>query len=209
LGYKGDVIKAFFLDFLRFQNSLSLELAEGRVDVHAGERENWLVHLIDSGVETETGGRLKRLSSWISDGTFMMTYGDGVADIDVRSLLAFHRRHGRLATLTAVRPPARFGALELAGDLVERFSEKPQTGDGWINGGYFVLEPEVLGYIAGDQTIFEHGPLTRLAEDGQLAAYRHEGFWHCMDTLRDVRLLNAMWSDGRAPWAVWKKSAQT
>jgi glucose-1-phosphate cytidylyltransferase len=209
LGYKGDVIKAFFLDFLRFQNSLSLELAEGRVDVHAGERENWLVHLIDSGVETETGGRLKRLSSWVSDGTFMMTYGDGVADIDVRSLLAFHRRHGRLATLTAVRPPARFGALELAGDFVERFSEKPQTGDGWINGGYFVLEPEVLGYIAGDQTIFEHGPLTRLAEDGQLAAYRHEGFWHCMDTLRDVRLLNAMWSDGRAPWAVWKKSAQT
>ena len=208
LGYKGDVIKSFFLDFLRLQNSLTVELGDGRVDVHDGEREDWRVHLIDTGIETETGGRLKRLSAWLSDGTFMLTYGDGVADIDIPRLLAFHRRHGRMATLTAVRPPARFGALELAGDFVERFSEKPQTGEGWINGGFFVLEPDVLGYIDGDDTVFEHEPLTRLAREGQLAAYRHDGFWQCMDTVRDVRLLNTLWADGRAPWAAWKKSVK-
>ena len=209
LGYKKEIIKSFFLDFFPLQNDCSVALAEGRVEVHDGGRDDWLVHLIDSGVETETGGRIKRLASWIADGTFMMTYGDGVADVDLHALIAFHRRAGCVATLTAVRPPARFGALRLADDRVESFSEKPQAGDGWINGGYFVLEPAVLDYIDDDDTIFERGPLARLAREGQLAAYRHEGFWQCMDTLRDVRLLNALWSEGRAPWAAWMKGVKT
>ena len=205
LGYKAEMIKAFFLDYCRLQNNFSVNLAGGDVELHDNEREDWKVHLVDTGMQTQVGGRLKRLSSWVSGGTFLMTYGDGVAEIDVRELLAFHRRHGRLATLTAVRPPARFGALELDGELVGRFSEKPQAGEGWINGGFFVLEPEVLDYIEGDETSFEYGPLERLATEGQLAAYRHEGFWHCMDTMRDVRTLNTLWEGGQAPWAVWKK----
>jgi glucose-1-phosphate cytidylyltransferase len=205
LGYKGDMIKSFFVDYCRLRNGLTVDLARGDVDVHDGEREDWKIHLVDTGLETQVGGRLKRLSAWVSDGTFMMTYGDGVAEIDVADLLAFHRRHGRLATLTAVRPPARFGALDLEGDFVDSFTEKPQAGEGWINGGFFVLEPEVLDYIDGDDTVFEHGPLQRLAREGQLAAYRHEGFWQCMDTLRDVRLLNTLWDQQRAPWATWKR----
>jgi glucose-1-phosphate cytidylyltransferase len=208
LGYKSEVVKAFFLDYFRLRNNLTVDLTHGGVAVHDGEREDWTVHLIDTGLHTQVGGRLKRLSSWVSDGTFMMTYGDGVAGLDLREVLAFHRRHRRLATLTAVRPPARFGALELNGDLVERFAEKPQVGEGWINGGFFILEPEVLDYIDGDDTVFEREPLERLAREGQLAAYRHEGFWQCMDTLRDVRLLNSLWEDGRAPWAAWKHPVQ-
>jgi len=205
LGYRGEVIKSFFLDYCRLRNGLTVDLARGDVHVHDGHRDDWKVHLIDTGLETQVGGRLKRLGDWVSDGTFMMTYGDGVAELDLAEVLAFHRRHGRLATLTAVRPPARFGALELGDDLVASFAEKPQTGEGWINGGFFVLEPEVLDYIDGDDTVFEHEPLQRLAREGQLAAYRHEGFWQCMDTLRDVRLLNALWDQQRAPWAVWKR----
>jgi glucose-1-phosphate cytidylyltransferase len=205
LGYKADVIKAFYLDYFRLRNSCTVDLSGGRVDVHDGERENWRVHLIETGLPTMSGGRLKRLSRWLVDGTFLMTYGDGVADIDIREVVAFHRRHGRLATLTAVRPPARFGALDLNGDSVQSFSEKPQVGEGWINGGFFVLEPQVLDYIDGDDTSFERGPLERLAREGQLVAYRHEGFWQCMDTLRDVKLLNAMWDEDRAPWALWTR----
>jgi len=207
LGYKAEVIKAFFLDYVRMRNDLTVDLTRGEVGVHDGEREDWTVHLVDTGVQTQVGGRLKRLSRWVSDGTFMMTYGDGVACLDLQDVLAFHRRHGRLATLTAVRPPARFGALDLDGDLVARFAEKPQAGEGWINGGFFILEPDVLEYIDGDDTIFEQGPLERLAREGQLAAYRHDGFWQCMDTLRDVRFLNALWEQGRAPWAVWRQGA--
>lgn len=209
LGYKAEVIKAFFLDYARLQRSLTVGLGRGEVAVHDGEVEDWTVHLIDTGLATQVGGRLKRLSQWVSDGTFMMTYGDGVAGIDPRDIVAFHRRHGRLATLTAVRPPARFGALDLDGDRVASFSEKQQTGEGWINGGFFVLEPQVLDYIDGDDTIFERGPLERLAAEGQLAAYRHEGFWQCMDTIRDVRLLNELWAGGQAPWAAWKCRART
>ena len=208
LGYKADLVKAFFLDYLRLRHSLTISLRAGSVDMHEGEREDWLVHLVDTGLPTLTGGRLKRLQSWLGGETFMMTYGDGVSDVDIRSALALHRRHGRLATLTAVRPPARFGAVELEGDLVGRFSEKPQVGEGWINGGFFILEPEVLDYIEGDDTSFERDTLEHLAADGQLAAYRHDGFWQCMDTLRDLKLLNALWDEGRAPWAAWKTAVR-
>lgn len=208
LGYKAEAIKAYFLDYCRMRSSMTVDLSRGHVDLHEGEREDWTVHLIDTGLHTQVGGRLKRLSAWVSDGTFMMTYGDGVAGLDIGDLVRFHRRHGRLATLTAVRPPARFGALTLDGDLVERFSEKPQVGEGWINGGFFVLEPEVLDYLEGDDTIFEREPLERLAADGHLAAYRHDGFWQCMDTMRDVRLLQSLWESGNAPWASEKLSVR-
>ena len=203
LGYKAETVKTFFLDYLRLRSNFTIELGRGEVKLHDSVRDEWTVHLIDTGLQTGTGGRLKRLSQWVSRATFMMTYGDGVAALDPRDLLAFHRQQGRLATLTAVRPPARFGSLELDGPRVAQFSEKPQAGEGWINGGFFVLEPEVLDYVDGDDCSFEDGPLERLAQEGQLAAYRHEGFWQCMDTMRDVRMLNALWEQGRAPWAAW------
>ena len=201
LGYKAELVKSYFLDYHLLRNSLSIQLDTSRVDVHGdGECEDWLLHLCDTGIETQTGGRLKRLAPQIGSGTFMMTYGDGVAGIDIRALTEFHRSHGRLATVTAVRPPARFGSLVFEGDRVAAFSEKPQVGEGWINGGFFVLEPQVLDYIDDDQTIFERDPLERLAEDGQLMAFRHDGFWQCMDTLRDVRLLNSLCAEGAPPW---------
>ncbi len=200
LGYKGEVIKSYFLDYHSLRNSLTIDLGRGTVQSHGEEREDWKVHLIDTGPSTDTGGRIKRLRRWLGNETFMLTYGDGLADIDINQLLAFHRSHGKLATVTAVRPPARFGSLTFFGDLVTRFDEKPQIGEGWINGGFFVLEPEVLDYIAGDNIVFEKEPLERLSRDGQLVAYRHQGFWQCMDTLRDVRLLERLWAEGRAPW---------
>jgi glucose-1-phosphate cytidylyltransferase len=204
LGYKGETIKRFFLDYRLLNSSLTVSLLTGKAIAHEGECPDWTVHLVDTGLETMTGGRLKRLASWLGDSTFMMTYGDGVSDVDIRRLLDFHRRHGRLATVTAVRPPARFGGLEFAGDRVSRFTEKPQIGEGWINGGFFVLEPRVLDYIAGDATIWEREPLERLAEEGQLIAYKHESFWQSMDTLRDVRLLESLWQSKQAPWKVWE-----
>lgn len=200
LGYRGEVIKEYFLDRYRRRNNLSINLGTGQVEVHDVDREDWLVHLIDTGVRTDTGGRLKRLARWLNDGTFLMTYGDGVSDVDLVRVIEFHRRHGRLATVTAVRPPARFGGLTFAGDAVSRFDEKPQIGEGWINGGFFVLEPTVLGYIEDDDSKFEREPLERLAADGQLVAYKHEGFWQCMDTLRDVRLLNELAESDQCPW---------
>ncbi|MBI2323101.1 MAG: glucose-1-phosphate cytidylyltransferase [Chloroflexi bacterium] len=208
LGYKGEVVKNYFLNYYYLSNSFSIHLADGRVESHGPNREDWVVHLVDTGLHTQTGGRLKRLAHWLSDGTFMMTYGDGVADIDIPAVLAFHRRYGRLATVTAVRPPARFGGLAFAGDAVAQFLEKPQIGEGWINGGFFVLEPGVLDYIDDDDTIWERDPLERLAADGQLMAYRHEGFWQCMDTVRDVRLLQGLWDAGHAPWRVWARAAR-
>ena len=199
LGYKGELIKNYFLNYYQLQGSLTVDLGKGEVNVHDGEREDWRVHLVETGADTQTGGRLKRLSLWVGDATFMMTYGDGVSDVDMGRLLAFHRGHGKLATITTVRPPARFGALGFDGDLVTHFTEKPQTGEGWINGGFFVLEPGVLDYIEGDETLWEKEPLERLAMDGQLAAFHHEGFWQCMDTLRDVRHLEDLWASGKAP----------
>jgi len=203
LGYKSELVKTYFLNYRYLRSSFSIELRTGRVETHAGGPEDWVVHLVDTGNDTQTGGRLKRLAPWVQNETFMMTYGDGVANVDLHHLLAFHKRHGKLATVTAVRPSVRFGGLKLSGDLVEVFSEKPQISEGWVNGGFFVLEPGVLNYIAGDETPFEYEPLERLAADGQLVAHRHDEFWQCMDTLRDVRVLEGLWQSGRAPWKVW------
>lgn len=206
LGYLGEVIKSYFLNYHYLRNSFSIHLGTGEVKLHPGNQDNWQVHLVDTGLRTLTGGRLKRLREWVGDGTFMMTYGDGVADVNIAKLLEFHRKHGKLATVTAVRPPARFGGLIFdGGDRISAFSEKPQLGEGWVNGGFFVLEPKVLDYIAGDDTIFEREPLERLAAAGELVAYRHESFWQCMDTLRDVRLLQTLWESDKAPWKTWCK----
>lgn len=203
LGYKGEMIKNYFLNYHRLKNDLTIDVKNGAVQVHDALKENWRVHLVDTGLNTLTGGRLKRLKSHLNDGTFMMTYGDGVANVDIQAALAFHKKMGRLATVTAVRPPARFGGLEFNGDLVGAFSEKPQTGEGWINGGFFILEPGVFDYLDSDQTSFEREPLERLTSECQLAVYRHDGFWQCMDTLRDVRYLNELWASGDAPWKLW------
>jgi glucose-1-phosphate cytidylyltransferase len=202
LGYRADVVKRFFLDYFYLANDVTIDVSRGSVDVHDGGRDDWRIHLVDTGLDTQTGGRIKRLGSWL-DGTFMLTYGDGVADVDLDALLAFHRAHGKLATVTAVRPPARFGGIAFDGDLVAEFIEKPQIGEGWINGGFFILEPGVIDYVDGDTSIWEREPLERLAQDGQLVAFRHEGFWQCMDTLRDKRLLEALWQSGEAPWKAW------
>ena len=203
LGYKGAEIKRYFVDYKDLDGSMTLSLKERRVVSHDRHPEDWVIHFQETGLETLTGGRLRRMRHLLADGTFMMTYGDGVSDVDPAKVLAFHRAHGALATVTAVRPPARFGGLEFDGDRVTRFSEKPQAGEGWINGGFFVLEPGVLDYIGGDDVAFEREPLERLAAERQLVAYRHEGFWQCMDTLRDKRLLESLWQEGRAPWKAW------
>jgi glucose-1-phosphate cytidylyltransferase len=204
LGYKGGEIKRFFLDYSRLRASVTVDLATGRSNVHGGIPEDWTVHLIDTGINTSTGGRVKRLQPWLEGGTFMLTYGDGVSDVDLGDLLRFHKAHGRLASVTAVRPPARFGGLVFDGDLVSQFTEKPQIGEGWINGGFMVLEPGVLKYLDGDDSNLEADALERLAADHQLAAYRHDRFWQCMDTLRDVRLLEKLWQSGKPPWMTWE-----
>ncbi len=203
LGYKGEIIKRFFLEHYYLSSSLSVQLAKGQATAHDKDREDWLVHLVDTGSQTQTGGRLKRLQGLIGQETFMMTYGDGVSNVDLKRLLEFHRSHKKLATVTAVRPPARFGGLVFDGDLIKEFTEKPQVGEGWINGGFFVFEPQVFDYLEGDETILEREPLERLAKDRQLVAYRHDNFWQCMDTLRDTRLLESLWQSGKAPWKVW------
>jgi glucose-1-phosphate cytidylyltransferase len=204
LGYKGEMVKDYFLRFNAMSADLTVDLAQGTSLVHDGHHPKWKVHLADTGQDTQTGGRVLRLRKWVEqDDLFMMTYGDGVADIDVSALVAFHRRHGKLATVTAVRPPARFGGITIEGDRVAGFAEKPQVGEGWINGGFFVLDRKVLDYIDGDRTPFEHGPMERLTAEGQLMAYRHEGYWQPMDTVRERNLLEALWQTGRAPWKVW------
>ena len=203
LGYRGDMVKEYFLDHRYLTSDLTISLGTGKVILHEGDRLDWTVHLVDTGLDTATGGRLKKVGKWLEGEPFMLTYGDGVADIDITRLVEFHKAQGRLATVTAVRPPARFGGLEFEGDSIRRFSEKPQIGEGWINGGFFVLQPEVLDYISDDQTSWEHEPLERLAADGQLVAYKHDSFWQPMDTLREVRLLESLWSGGNPPWRVW------
>ncbi len=202
-GYKGEIIKEYFANFHLHNSDISLDLAKGSVDLHNSRAPDWKLDLVDTGVNTQTGGRIRRVKDWLGNQTFMATYGDGVGNIDVSGLLAFHRSHGKMATITAVRPPARFGGLEFDGDQVLRFHEKPQIGEGWINGGFMVFEPEVLDYITGDSTILEHDPLEKLAADGQLMAYRHEGYWQPMDTLRERHLLEELWESGNAPWKVW------
>lgn len=204
LGYKGELIKDYFLNYRARTSNLTVSLADGSVTVGNGSSEDWTVELLDTGHDSMTGGRVRRILEHVGPQTLMLTYGDGVANVDLPRLLAFHRAQGRLATVTAVRPPARFGGITLDGDTVVRFEEKPQVGEGWINGGFFVLEPGVADYIAGDQTVFEREPLERLARDRQLAAFRHDGFWQCMDTMRDVRLLESLWATDKAPWRVWR-----
>jgi glucose-1-phosphate cytidylyltransferase len=203
LGYKGNVIKKFMVDYCNLNSNLTVNLRDGQVNIHGGQRVDWTVELIDTGYSTMTGGRIKRIIPYMGNETFMLTWGDGVSDVDLKALLAFHRAHGKLATLTAVRPPARYGHLEFEGDRIERFTEKPQTAEGWINGAFFVLEPEVYDYIEGDDTQFEKEPLERLAAEGQLMAFRHDGFWQCMDTLREKHILENYWSSGHAPWKLW------
>ncbi len=204
LGYKGEMIKRYFLDYSGLSGSMSLNLGSGEVSTRDKVCEDWMVHLIDTGMKTLTGGRVKRLQPWLKQETFAVTYGDGVCDINFGELLNFHKSHGRLATVTAVRPPARFGGLIFDGDLVAEFTEKPQIGEGWINGGYLVFEPEVFDYLSGDNSSLEADALERLAADKQLAAYRHGGFWQCMDTMRDKLLLESLWNSGQIPWKVWE-----
>ncbi|MBM3130778.1 MAG: glucose-1-phosphate cytidylyltransferase [Chloroflexi bacterium] len=202
LGYKGEIIKDYFLNYHYHARDLTVRLGDGNVAVHNHSGEDWIVHLLDTGLETDTGGRVKRIVQFIGNETFMLTYGDGVSDLNIHRLVEFHRCHGKLATVTAVRPPARYGSIVFDGDLVTRFAEKPQVGEGWINGGFFVLEPAVVNYIPSDDTNWAVEPMERLAVEGQLAAYRHADFWQCMDTLRDVRLLEDLWATGQAPWKV-------
>jgi glucose-1-phosphate cytidylyltransferase len=202
LGYKGEVIKRYVIDQTELGHDISVNLADGRVKIHKGETVDWNIRLVDTLLPTQTGGRIKRLAPYLGNSTFMLTWGDGVSDVDLDELLAFHRSHGKLATLTAVRPPARFGHLELNGDKIVEFSEKPQAQEGWINGAFFVLEPEIFDYIDGDTTHFEKEPLERLARAGQLMAYRHDSFWQCMDTIRERILLETLWQSGNAPWKI-------
>jgi glucose-1-phosphate cytidylyltransferase len=204
LGYKGDHIKRWFVDYCDLSSNLTVNLADGSVDAHRQEKLDWTIDLIDTGYDTGTAGRIAALRSFLGNETFMLTWGDGVSNVDIKALLAFHQSHGKLCTLTAARPPARYGHLEFEGDQIVEFSEKPQTGEGWINGAFFVCEPGVFDYIPDDpEMMFERVPLEGLAEAGQLMAYKHDDFWQCMDTLRDKHVLETMWENGQAPWKVW------
>jgi glucose-1-phosphate cytidylyltransferase len=203
LGYKGEAIKEYFLNFHPHNSDFTVHLATGAINYHANKAPDWTVTLVDTGLRTQTGGRVKRLQPWLDNQTFMLSYGDGVGDVDLKALLAFHRSHGKLATVTAVRPPSRFGSVEFDQHRVVEFREKPQTEAGWINGGFFVLEPGVFDYIKSDETAWESEPLSRIAADGQLMAFQHNGFWQPMDTLREKHLLQSLWDSGKAPWKIW------
>jgi glucose-1-phosphate cytidylyltransferase len=204
LGYKGEVIKKYMVDYCSLNSNLKVNLRTGEIEANGGYKPDWTVELVDTGVPTLTGGRIKRLAPFIGNESFMLTWGDGVSDVNLDDLLEFHRSHGKIATMTAVRPTARYGHLDLDGSRVLVFSEKPQAEEGWINGAFFVLEPEVFDYIDGDETIWERAPLERLARDGQLMAYKHDSFWQCMDTLREKHLLEKLWQSGNPPWKTWR-----
>lgn len=203
LGYKGEMIKQYMVEYNKQNCDLKVNMKTGEVERSQGIHPDWVVELIDTGISTNTGGRIKRLAPYMGNETFMLTWGDGVANVDLHKLLEFHRAHGKLATLTAVRPPARFGHLDIDGDQIIDFSEKSQIKEGRINGAFFVLEPGIFDYIEGDDILFEREPLEGLARDGQLMAYRHDSFWQCMDTLRDRVLLEELWQSGNAPWKTW------
>lgn len=204
LGYKGESIKEYFLNFYALNNDITVNLAHGKTHIHQGKQPIWNIDLVDTGQNTMTGGRLKRLQPWLDNKRFFATYGDGVANISITDLLAFHKSHGKIATLSAVRPPARFGGLRIkpGGEVVE-FVEKPQGGEGWINGGFFVFEPAIFDYIAGDSTPLELDPMEKLAKEGELMAFQHDGFFQPMDTLRDRHSLETLWESGKAPWKMW------
>jgi len=204
LGYKGEVIKRYFFDYYNLCGNMTVNLADGKAEISDSEpTEDWLVNLVDTGKDSMTGGRIKRLAPYLKGETFMVTYGDGVADVNIKELVAFHRSHGKLATVTAVHPPARFGELLIGEDSSTEFTEKPQTHEGWINGGFLVFEPPVLDYLTGDSCNMENDALEQLAKEKQLMAYRHDGFWQCMDTLRDKKYLENLWENGNPPWKVW------
>ena len=203
-GYKGYVIKEYFANYFLHMSDVTFDMRTNEMQVHQQHTEPWKVTLIDTGADTLTGGRLKRVAPYVAEeDAFCFTYGDGVADVNIKALIEHHQTQGKLATLTAVQPPGRFGALRLQGDTITDFEEKPQGDGGWINGGFFVLSPKVLDYIAGDDTSWEQGPLNRIAQEGQLAAYKHTGFWKAMDTLRDKNQLETLWSHDEAPWKLW------
>ena len=203
LGYRGYMIKEFFANYFLHTSDVTFDMAENRMDVHQRYAEPWRVTLVDTGEHTQTGGRLRRVAAYLDSTDFCLTYGDGLGNVDIGALVAFHSRQGKLATVTAVQPPGRFGRLELNGDTVSGFREKPEGDGDWINGGFFVLSPRVLDYISDDQTLWEQGPMQQLAHDGQLSAFRHHGFWQPMDTLRDKNHLEALWQSGSAPWKSW------
>ena len=204
LGYRGEVIKKFFLDYPLMAADLTVSLSKSDVSRNGKHgAEDWTVHLVDTGTDTLTGSRVKRLASLLGNETFMVTYGDGVANVNIDDLLAYHRSHGLLATVTAVHPPARYGGIVFNGSQVVKFSEKPQASEGWINGGFLVFEPGILDLLRDKDDSLEANLMERLAADGQLAAYRHHGFWQCCDTLRELRLLQSLWDGGRAPWKLW------
>jgi glucose-1-phosphate cytidylyltransferase len=205
LGYKAEYIKEYFLNFYAINNNLSIDLATGKTTIHDGKQPKWRIHLVDTGLHTQTGGRLKRLREWLDqEEIFLFTYGDGVADLDIKALLQFHLAHGKLATVTTVRPPARFGRIAFEADRVTNFYEKTEASEGWINGGFFVLHPRAIDYIAGDDISWEREPVERLAQDGQLMGYQHAGFWSCMDTLKEKHMLEELWNTGHAPWKIWE-----
>ena len=204
LGYKGDYIKKWFVEYANQQGDLSVDLATGAVTGSTRESVDWKVDLVDTGMETGTGGRIKKLREWTDGETFCLTWGDGVSNVDITKEIEFHKSHGKAVTMTATRPPARYGHLEFDGDRIMEFSEKPQTGEGWINGAFFVCDQKVFDYIDDDEsTMFEQSPLERLAADGELMAWKHDGFWQCMDTLRDKHTLQKLWETDNPPWKVW------
>lgn len=203
-GYKAEVIKEYFLNFYALDNDVSIDLSNGDITVHGKKRLPWKVHVIDTGLHTQTGGRLKHLKSWLADDEdFHFTYGDGVADVDIKKLTAYHKAHGKLATVTTVRTPARFGHISFGENEVCHFHEKPESGDGWINGGYFVLNKKVIDYIDGASTSWEREPIERLSAEKELIGYQHGGFWSCMDTLKEKTMLEDLWASGKAPWKTW------
>ncbi len=203
LGYKGDYIRKWMKDYLSLSDNMTLCAANNEITHHGASHPDWTIDLIDTGQKSLTGGRIKRLQPWLGDKTFMLTWGDGVSDVNLHALIDFHQNHGKLATMTIVRPRARYGHLKLENNQITEFTEKPQTSEGWVNGAFFVLEPEIFDYIEGDDTQWEHAPLERLAQDGELMAYKHDSFWQCMDTLNDKRLLQRLWDTAGAPWKVW------
>ncbi|HEY2570606.1 MAG TPA: glucose-1-phosphate cytidylyltransferase [Solirubrobacteraceae bacterium] len=203
LGYKGYLIKEYFANYYLHTCDVTFDLSSGDMEVHRSETEPWRVTLVDTGEQTMTGGRLKHVLPYVGDEDFCFTYGDGLADIDITALVAFHREQGTTATVTAVQPPGRFGALDVDGARVREFEEKPRGDGGWTNGGFFVLSPDVGSYIDGADTVWEQSPMRSLARDGQLSCYRHEGFWQAMDTLRDRHHLEELWSSGKPPWRTW------
>lgn len=205
LGYKGAIIKKYMTDYCALNSNVTVNMKKGEIRYDESAIPNWIIDLIDTGISTNTGGRIKRLQPYIGNETFMLTWGDGVSDVDLDKLLEFHKSHGKLATLTAVRPPARYGYMNFDGDRITEFTDRPQLGEGWINGAFFVLEPEIFDYIAGDETQWEKEPLEQLAKDGQLMAYKHDSFWQCMDTLREKYLLEKIWQSDNIPWKTWDR----